>query len=99
MKTIVRLREEADEDLSAAASWYEQQRPGLGHAFLDEALTSLRRIVEQPQMSPIVHRDIRRALIHRFPFGIYYRIEPAHIVVIAVMHGSRHPRRWQIRYE
>jgi plasmid stabilization system protein ParE len=33
----------------------------------------------------------------RFPFGIYFRVEQAQIVVVAIIHGSRHPRRWQSR--
>jgi hypothetical protein len=35
MTLFVRLREEADRDLAAAATWYEHQRVGLGHEFLD----------------------------------------------------------------
>ena len=97
MTGAVRLREEADGDLTAAATWYEQQRAGLGHEFLDEALSAFRSIVEQPLIHPIVHRNTRRALMPRFPFAVYYRIERSHIVVVAVMHGSRHPRRWQSR--
>ncbi len=44
-----------------------------------------------------IHRNTRRALMHRFPFGVYYRIENATCVVLAVMHGSRNPRQWKIR--
>jgi hypothetical protein len=46
MKFTVQLREEADGDLAAAASWYEQQRVGLGHEFLDEALSAFRLIAK-----------------------------------------------------
>ncbi len=49
MKRTVRLREEADRDLAAAASWYEQQRVGLGHEFLDEALAAFQLVSEQPR--------------------------------------------------
>ncbi|GBE46955.1 plasmid stabilization system protein [bacterium BMS3Bbin12] len=97
MKLIVHLREEADGDLAVAASWYEQQRVGLGHEFLDEALSAFRLIAKQPLLYPIVRRNTRRALMHRFPFGIFYRVENSHIVVVAVMHGSRHPYHWQAR--
>ena len=97
MRRSVRLRDEADRDLSAAAAWYEQQREGLGHEFLDEALSTFQRIAEQPSSYPVVHRQTRRALMMRFPFGIYFRMEPAHIVVVAIVHGSRHPHRWQGR--
>jgi plasmid stabilization system protein ParE len=97
MKRTVRLREEADRDLAAAASWYEQQRAGLGHEFLDEALAAFQLVSEQPLTYPVVHRDTRRALMTRFPFGIYFRAEQSQIVVVAVVHGSRHPHRWQSR--
>jgi plasmid stabilization system protein ParE len=97
MTQPVRLRKEAERDLVMAASWYEEQRAGLGYEFLDRALSALQTIAEHPTMYPLVHRNMRRALISRFPFGIYFLVEQPHIVVVAVMHGSRHPRRWQRR--
>ncbi len=93
----VYLRPEAEQDLSDAADWYETQQPGLGHAFLDEVLYMFSGIADAPHMYPSVHRNTRRALIHRFPFGIYYRVEETTIVVIAILHGSRDPRRWKSR--
>jgi plasmid stabilization system protein ParE len=93
----VDLRPEAEADIEEAATWYEGQRETLGDEFLDEMLSVFGSISDNPRLFPIVHRDTHRALIHRFPFGIYYRIEEESIVVMAVMHGSRHPRRWQKR--
>lgn len=97
MTVNLRLRPESEQDLADAAVWYEEQREGLGNQFLDEALSVFSVISEAPLMFPIVHRNIRRALIHRFPFGVYYRVESDEIVVVAVMHGSRNPRRWKSR--
>jgi plasmid stabilization system protein ParE len=97
MSLRLHVRPEAEQDLEDAAAWYAEQRPGLGQEFLDEALRSFRRIAEQPKLYPIVHRDTRRALIRRFPFGVFYRIEPDFITVVAVMHGSRDPQRWKQR--
>lgn len=93
----VRLRPEAERDLADAAAWYEEQRKGLGHEFLDEVMTMLSSVAETPLMYAIVDRNTRRAVINRFPFGVYYRVENATIVVVAVMHGSRNPRRWKSR--
>lgn len=93
----VRLREEAEDDLAEASSWYERQLPGLGKEFLDTVLTSLEFISENPNQYPEIHKNVKRALLPRFPFGIYYRIEDKFILVFAVMHGSRNPRRWQNR--
>ena len=97
MNRTVRLREEADQDLASAASWYEQQRVGLGHEFLDDALSVFRLVAERPLSYPLVHRNTRRALMTRFPFGIYFRVEQTQIVVVAIIHGSRHPHRWKSR--
>ena len=97
MTLEVRLRPEAEQDLADAAAWYEEQRQGLGHEFLDEVLTILSSIAETPLMYPDVHRNTRRAIINRFPFSVYFREENATIVIVAVMHGSRNPRRWKNR--
>jgi hypothetical protein len=44
-----------------------------------------------------VHRTVRRALLRRFPFGVFYRAEPSRIVVIGILHGSRDPKVWKGR--
>jgi len=97
MTPEIRLREEATEDLAEAACWYERQLTGLGHDFLDTALVVLKSIPENPLQYPILYKEVRRALLPRFPFGIYYRIEEKFILVYGVMHGSRNPSRWQNR--
>lgn len=93
----VRLRPEAEEDLADASAWYEEQRQGLGHEFLDEVLTMISSIAEAPLVYPDIYRNTRRAIINRFPFSVYFRVERATIVVVAIMHGSRNPRRWKSR--
>ena len=97
MSPGLHVRFEAEQDLEAAAAWYAEQRLGLGQDFLDEILRSFQSIAEQPKRYPIVHRKTRRALVQRFPFGVFYRIEPDCIVVVAVMHGSRDPHHWKRR--
>lgn len=97
MTTVVRLRVEAEHDVEDAARWYEKQRRGLGSEFLDEVRRTFRAISEQPFMYPVVARSTHRALVRRFPFGIYYRVEQVAIVVVAIMHGSRHPQHWKER--
>ncbi len=97
MTLEVRLRPEAEQDLSDAAAWYEEQRQGLGHEFLDEVQTMLLSIAETPLMYPDIYRNTRRAVIHRFPFSVFFRLDNSTIVVVAIMHGSRNPHRWKSR--
>ncbi|TXL73636.1 hypothetical protein FHP25_20800 [Vineibacter terrae] len=58
---------------------------------------TLRRIVTNPLAFSRVHGEVHRAVVRRFPFGIYFRVHGDDVVVLAVMHGRRHPRRWQSR--
>ena len=97
MSLKVYLRPEAETDIEEAAIWYEEQRQGLGQEFLDDVLSLCETISENPAIYPVVHRRTRRALIRRFPFGVYFRIEDKQVIVVAVIHGSRHPRRWRQR--
>ena len=97
MTMEIRLREEAEADLNEAAIWYQEQQRGLGYDFLDEIRDLLQSIQLQPLAYPIVHRNTHRALTNKFPFGIFYRIEAKFIVVLAIMHASRHPHRWKNR--
>ena len=91
------LRPEAEIDVEEAASWYEFQQPGLGLEFLDEIKCVFNRVAQNPLLYKVLHRSVRRALIHKFPFGVYYCVTEKEIVVIAVMHECRNPLRWQER--
>lgn len=57
----VRLREEADRDLTEAALWYELHGSGLGYQFLDQALRAVAFIAEHPLAYPTVSRETRSA--------------------------------------
>jgi plasmid stabilization system protein ParE len=91
------IRPAAAADIEDAFVWYEQQRRRLGAEFLQIVDYALIAIQRAPQRYPVIHRNTRRALLRRFPYGIYYRIYPDLIVVVACMHGRRNPRRWQSR--
>ncbi len=97
MTTNVVFRPQAEEEARAARRWYEEQKPGLGARFADAIEETLRRIASNPPAFPLVHGEIRRAVVRQFPYGIYFRMHAQDLVVIAVMHGRRHPRRRQSR--
>jgi plasmid stabilization system protein ParE len=93
----VRIRSEAQDDIDRIFDWYEDQRIGLGVEFREALRSTLDAIAEHPHLYPVVARNTRRALLHRFPYGIYYRELPDAILVFACVHGHRDPRRWQSR--
>ena len=91
------VRALAESDLDRAASWYEMQKPGLGLQFLDAAETVFRRLRESPLQFPFVSADVRRALLHTFPYAMYFQVSDDAVVVLAVLHLSRDPRTWRAR--
>jgi plasmid stabilization system protein ParE len=93
----VEFTPEASEDVAEAFSWYEGQQLGLGREFethLDRAIAVIRAM---PAAGSPVHRTLRRCLLGRFPFAVYYALEGDVIVVRAVLHHRRDPRTWRRR--
>jgi len=88
------FRRRVGRDLARAFRWYEQERAGLGEEFLAQAGASLDTIERLPEMFARVEQDVRRALVSRFPYGIFYRVKPDRVVVLAVLHTARDPRLW-----
>ena len=84
-------------ELDAAYRWYEQQRPGLGDDFLAAIEEVFKRIGQTPKGHQVIYKDVRRGLPRRFPYGVFYRVHPDRVEVIAVYHSSRDPKGWQSR--
>lgn len=88
---------QADLDVEATFQWYENESPGLGNEFLAELRTVYDQIVDGPLQFQHLRSGIRRALLHRFPYGVFFSLEDDLIVVIGVLHASRDPAEWQRR--
>jgi plasmid stabilization system protein ParE len=97
MSLLISFRQPARSEFIEAAAWYEAQRPELGVEFIAEIDRCVAAVVQQPLLYPVVHGGMRRVVAKRFPYSVYYRIEPDHIVVLAVFHSSRSPAIWQRR--
>jgi len=91
------VRPEAENDLSQARRWYEQQLRGLGRDFLDEVAATFERIESNPEAYAKIRGRLRRALVRRFPFGVFYLLEREQIIILAVLRASRDPRLWKSR--
>ena len=96
--TKLGVRPEAEIDGFEAALWYESERPGLGLEFLDAVREALRQIERMPLRFPVVSGDVRRALLRRFPFGVFFFVEGDSATVIAILHLHRDPSSWERRH-
>ena len=93
----VRFRLEAAQDVEGARAWYDQQQSGLGDAFAASLEDVIQLIVEFPEAFPEIAISHRRALLHRFPYAVYYRLEAEVIDVLACLHTLRSPGTWRSR--
>lgn len=93
----LRLTPEAELDLDEAYIWYQAQAPRLATDFLAAVNTCLGSIRRHPEAHQLVDPTMRRALLRRFPYAVFYEVGPVEVVVYAVFHGARDPRAWNRR--
>ena len=96
MTLAIRIDPSAHAAVRGASRWYEDQRPGLGHEFLDEVDLVFTRVGQTPLQFPEVEPNVRRALLRRFPFAVYF-LEGEVVEIIAVLHMRRDPETWRSR--
>ncbi len=95
MSGSIRFTPDAQTDIAEAYAWYEVQRRGLGEEYLVCLDAGFERITRMPEGHPEVYRSFRRALIRRFPYSIFYQIVDGSVIVYAVFHNSRDPKKWK----
>lgn len=79
-------------ELRGIIDYYNRCSKGLGDAFLNEFEQQILRIVAMPTRWMVVEGDIRRSLMRRFPYVIYYRVlESDTICVTVIKHQRRRP--------
>jgi toxin ParE1/3/4 len=86
---------EADEELEAAAQWYEDRQPGLGDDFLDDFESALKKIIRSPQRPRLIQGKNRKLNFNRFPYAIVYELQKDVLYVKAIMHLHRRPFYWR----
>jgi plasmid stabilization system protein ParE len=91
------VRPEAEREIQEAFDWYEERSEGLGLEFLRAADACLSTVRRNPEAFPVVHEQVRRALLRRFPYALFYLLRDDTIVVIACFHIKRSPADWQRR--
>lgn len=97
MRPFSLLTAEAEADLERAFDWYEGQQPGLGSELVAKVEEYLDRIVSNPQQYQEVHHGVRRAVLSRFPYSVFYLLDAGEVVVVAIEPQARDPEHWKSR--
>ena len=93
----IRLLEPAQAELDEAITWYAEQAPGLGDAFLIEALKTIQLIENFPQAWHPLTPLIRRCRLRRYPYSVVYTQDGTNLLVLAIAHQHRKPGYWAHR--
>jgi len=80
------------QELEEIRDFYEQRSVGLGFVSVDVFERQVSRIAGAPERWMKVQGDVRRCMLSRFPYVIYFRqISPQCIRITVIKHQRRHP--------
>ncbi len=95
----VKVHPQVYEEMEYYRAWYESKAKNLGTDYLREVDYAIKRVVESPETWPWYDKEnqTRKFLIHRFPFGVIYRLKENTIQILAVADLRRKPGYWKNR--
>jgi len=85
------VTKETETDILDGFLSYEEKLEGLGRRFLDEVELAFGRILPNPFLYQEVETDIRRTVIHKFPYLVFYTFDDQTVHILAVIHGAQDP--------
>jgi plasmid stabilization system protein ParE len=92
-----RFHELAAAELAEAVAYYDTKAEGLGDRLLAEVRAAVVYVEEFPESSPVIDRGVRRKVLVKFPYDIFYTLETSEVVALSVAHESRRPGFWRGR--
>ncbi len=88
---------EAEAEAEEARQWYADKSPAAATRFVASLRAAMGLVREDPERWVEFERGIRRVMLKKFPYAILYTVRSDHVLVLAVMHFSRHPEYWHGR--
>ena len=98
MSRSIVFRRVAKSELDDAVAWYENKEEGLGIKFYRAIAGQLERVATLPEQFACVRGQVRRAVLRRFPYSIYFLSETRRVVVLAIFHAKRSPQYLEARF-
>jgi plasmid stabilization system protein ParE len=86
MKYRIILSPDARADINSAVRWYQQIDPDVAFRFLLKTGATIDRIRRYPYSFQRVKGVFRRAVLHRFPYSIFFVLKNELAIIMAVRH-------------
>lgn len=93
------FRTSANKQLVAAKAWYDQQRQGLGDEFARSLESAINRVARNPFAAPAVNKNVRRVLLKRFPYSVFYIVDGDCLLVLSCLHTRRASIDWSKEFD
>jgi plasmid stabilization system protein ParE len=95
----IEISDDAEGDFDNSYEYYFEDSPIVADAFFQRINDSFESIKKTPFSFPEVYKSIRKFIVKKFPFVIYFQVEEYTVKVIAIFHTSRNPEVWKERDE
>ncbi len=91
MSYKIEIVEEAELEIKNAKDWYEEQSVGLGEGFSKAIKEHINSLTNPKVEHKTVYKNLRRILVHRFPYAIYYKRDEKNslLKIMAVLHNKQ----------
>jgi toxin ParE1/3/4 len=90
-----RFHPEARIEVQSAAVWYRERSSEAARGFAEAVSEGIQSIRNHPEAWPTWRRpDVRRRVLRRYPYSIFYIVEDGVVVIVAIAHHKRRPGYW-----
>ncbi len=79
-----------------AKEYYNLQQENLGDRFKQDIKETVDRIIRFPKLYPIARDNIRKCVLHRFPYNLFYTTTEDTILILSVANHHRKPYYWAL---
>ncbi len=93
----IEISDEVENDFDKSYEYYSEENPKVADSFYKQINLSLENLKQHPVSFPVAYKNVRKFVVKKFPFVIYYQLIDSVIRVIAIFHTSRNPEIWNDR--
>lgn len=86
------ISQNAFQELKESQDYYNLQQENLGNIFKNDIQKAINSIQNFPNLYPNITETIKRCLLHRFPFSIFYSVHKDTIIILSIAHQHRKPQ-------
>jgi len=85
------ISKKAHIEIDDAKEYYNLQQENLGDIFKKDIQKSIDSIFSFPNLYPNITNDLKRCVLHRFSYSIFYTLQDDIILILTIAHQHQKP--------